>query len=191
MVVQVTAPVAEIPIEELTPTPVEGVPNYRASSGESGTGGEGSKRPGIFAGKSRERSPKTPTKPRGEVPPLKASVKDDLAKMYVMAGMGVMPFDPVLAGVIMEQAPICAEAIFEAAQQNEALRRVVIMLTTGGMWAGLIAAHLPILMTAMARHAPQDNMKNMGAAGMMMMFGRDVTDQPEHDPSGVDGAGTN
>lgn len=184
MVVQVSdiAP-NTLDLEGIEPIPVEGIPNHRASSGERGTAGEGSKRPGIFgAGKGSGRAPRTK---KAEVPPLAASVKDDLTKMYALAGMGVMPFDPILAGVILEQAPICAEAVFNAAQENESLRRVIVMLTTGGMWAGLIAAHLPILLTATARHAPNEGAKNMGANAMMMVFQRDVRDVEEHDPSGV------
>lgn len=180
-------------LTEIEPIPVEGIPNHRATSGERGTGDEGSKRPGIFnAGSKPGRSPKNPTnKTKGDVPPLAASVKDDLAKMYLMAGMGVMPFDMVLGGVIVEQAPICADALFEAAQQNENLRRIIIMLTTGGMWAGLIAAHLPILLTAMARHAPNERARDMGAGAMVMMYQRDVRDPEEPNPSGVDSASSN
>ncbi len=181
-----TAPVTEIPLEELSPTPIEGVPNHRATSGESGTGGEGSKRPGIFAGKSSGRSPKA-AKAKGTVPPLDAKAKESIAKFYQFAGMSLMPFDPVLAGVVVEQAPICADAVFDLAQENEAFRRFIIAMTQTSMYGALIAAHLPILLTVTARHGRTEQARNMGGMGMMMMFNRDVMPVDEES----DDAGTN
>lgn len=90
-----------------------------------------------------------------------------IADFYRLAAAVVMPFDPNCAGVVLDviddpeskdngkdRAQLCAEALDEAAQKSEGLRRTLRAVTVTGVWGKVFAAHAPILVAAMMHHTP-------------------------------------
>lgn len=69
------------------------------------------------------------------------------------------------------QAKPCADAWFNLAENNDSVRRVILMFIEGGAWGALAAAHAPIVMAFMPEHT-----KRL----MASMFSRpEVPDSPE------------
>ena len=148
----------------------DGVPNHRATSGERGDNPRGPVKPraGFFGrtgGASSNRV--TNEKPRRESPPkLSPGMKQSLSDFYQFIGATIRPFDEYTGDTIIEQADKCADSVYKLAQSNDAVRRVVIALTTTSVSGAVIMAHLPIIL-AIARHSKNDRVK-MTAAGTMM-----------------------
>lgn len=117
-----------------------------------------------------------PKLPREKEPPSKpGEFVEPIESFYTLVGAGLFPFDPHCATVLLEEdrtaqvidghevrgknygktrARICAETLDEAAQKSENLRRVLRLLTTGGVWGAVIAAHAPIVLAVMSHHTP-------------------------------------
>lgn len=105
---------------------------------------------------------------------------EPLTDLYTSVATLLFPLDPHCASVILTknenedsphygktQAQICAESLDKAAQQNESLRRVLTMLTTGGTWGAVLAAHAPILLAIATHHTPL--MENVAKAAVKNM----------------------
>lgn len=116
------------------------------------------------ARKPRERKHVPQSKPGEFVQPI--------ADGYRLLAAIMLPFSPV-GGVILEtddrqeltehtpnpnygkdRAQLCAEALDEAAQKSDGLRRVLQMLTTGGVWGKVAVAHAPIALAVVQYHTP-------------------------------------
>lgn len=161
-----TAPVdfSALSVEDIP----EGVPNHKASSGERGEKprmATGSKLFGRTGGAdSRRASNEKPTRP--PVPKLSPGMKQSISDLYQFIGATIRPFDEFTGDTIIEQADKCADSVYKLAQSNDAVRRVVIALTTTSVSGAVIMAHLPIIL-AIARHSKNEKVK-MTAAGTMM-----------------------
>jgi hypothetical protein len=94
---------------------------------------------------------------------------DDITRIedyYHMLAFALMPFKPEVAEAITaitmlpddeghlilegpKRSRICAEAWYELAEQNDAVRRFILMLVESGAWSKLFAANAPILIAAL------------------------------------------
>lgn len=117
---------------------------------------------------------------------------EPLADLYRLAGAVLLPIDPRCASVLFEvdeneksptykldRAEICARTLDRAAQQNEALRRLLFMVTTGGTWGPVIAAHMPIVLAALSHHTPL--MERIGPMGSMFGVSPNGSEPSESD----------
>lgn len=68
------------------------------------------------------------------------------ALAYSIAG------DDWAAGFVTERAPILAEAWYKLAQESPPVRRILVKLTTGSAWGGVIAASLMTAVPLLAHH---------------------------------------
>jgi hypothetical protein len=127
----------------------------RQNRGESGQRGSGT------AGKSRrEKEKRIPRTPKG-------GLKKALEELYTTVGMGVMMMDPHCGTVIIENAPKCAEALNNMADQNQALKRILLRIVETSLIGELMFAHAPIVMAVMAHHVPKFRDASMAMATMM------------------------
>lgn len=98
----------------------------------------------------------------------RALKEDDIQKIedyYYLLGVTMMPFKPAVTNAINEpvgdtsesgdssvgsnRAHMCALAWYELANQNDSVRRVLLMFIEGGAWSAVFMANLPILMAAL------------------------------------------
>lgn len=175
-----TVPV--IDFSALTPEPLgEGIPDYRASSGESGDHSPSSESPRVerqssFLGRKKTAAPRTR---RQSVPKLPVGAKKQIEKLYTLIGGFIKPFDDAIGQEIMDSAPVCAESVYELAQQNEAFRAALAGLMTSSLTGAVIFAHLPILLAVTARVAKNDKVKTTAVAGYMgLKLAGNVPDMP-------------
>jgi hypothetical protein len=128
----------------------------RQNRGESGSRGSGT------AGKSgRAREKRVPRTPKG-------GLKKALEELYTQIGMGVMMMDPHCGMVIIENAPKCAEALNNMADQNQALKRILLRIVETSLIGELMMAHAPIVMAVMMHHVPKFQENGARFASMMM-----------------------
>lgn len=113
-------------------------------------------------------------KSRSGVRPLLRADVDKLAGMYGFAAIAIAPINENVANAFAESAEPCAEAWFNMAQQNDAVRRAILWIIEGGAVGALFLAHLPILIAAI----PPEKMPPM-----FQLFFTEVPD----DASGVNG----
>jgi hypothetical protein len=73
--------------------------------------------------------------------------REKIEQLYTALAMGVMPFKPKTAQMIAQSAEDCANAWFQLADENDSVRRTLLMFIEGGAWGALFAAHMPILMS--------------------------------------------
>jgi hypothetical protein len=168
----------------VTEAPDFGVPDHTASAGISDRIREG------VTGRrrlSQPREPKAERKPRVrsiEPPSRPGEFVEPLENLYGTVATLLMPFDPLCASVVLEEdekgstrARKCAEALDEAAQKSDGLRRILRMVTTGGTWGKVIAVHAPILMAVLSHHTPlMSNLADFQAKRMEQMMNRDKED---------------
>lgn len=69
---------------------------------------------------------------------------------------------------------ICADAWMELAEQNDSVRRVILMLVETGAWSKLFMAHTPILLAAL----PDDVLSRVMLK--FMSFGNDDSDNQDN-----------
>jgi len=72
-----------------------------------------------------------------------------ITQFYVLLGLGIAPFAPFTSATIGNNAEQCAQAWDKLAQENDAVRRVLLAMIETGAWAGLVAAHTPIAIAVM------------------------------------------
>jgi hypothetical protein len=110
--------------------------------------GAGSRDSGPRAGRRADKAPRE----RKPLPPIpRNGFAPDIEKLYVMLGMGFMPFDVELSGKLVEIAPAAGEAWDELARKNEVVRRALVALLETGAWGKVFAAHAPLFALAFAR----------------------------------------
>lgn len=71
-----------------------------------------------------------------------------IADMYRTGAFGVMPFNPQVAQVVVDNAEQCADAWYELADENDNVRRMILAMLEGSAWSKLLAAHMPIIIAA-------------------------------------------
>lgn len=110
--------------------------------------------------------------------PVRKLVEADREKIQMFYGAIALAFAAPTPFVNMEaaeafgmQAPDAADAWFNLAENNDSVRRFILIFIEGGAWGALIAVHIPIIMVFMPEQT-----KRMFAA----MFVRpNVPDSPE------------
>ena len=121
----------------------------------------------------RDKIRKTPIK-RDPPRKLLKSDKEKIENVYATIALVFAAPTPIqnidacdaLAGC----APDCADAWIRVAENNDAVRRVLLMFIEGGAYGALIAAHVPIIMAFMPEHTKR----------MMNVFDKpDIPDTPE------------
>lgn len=150
-----SVPNVELDLESMTASDVQddpdfSVPDHTASREErrsfaSYLGGKKDDDEKPTRGRPRKR--KTPASR-----PKKGAFVEPLTNMYGLAALTLMPVDPHCAGVILENAEACAEAVDELAYQNESVRRVLDKLVTGSAIGALVMAHMPIIVAVASHH---------------------------------------
>lgn len=183
----VTTPL--IDLGALKPEPLgDGIPDFHASSGESGEPrvSPSSDSPGVetrpgLLGRRRAASPPKSKTAKQSVPKLPVGARKKIADAYRFIGAFMTPFDEVIAEEIVSQADACAEAVYNLAQENEEVRRVIYGFITTSVWGAVVAAHLPIMLAVTARKAsnPKLKMTAMGTYAMMKMSDKNLV--PEND----------
>lgn len=164
-----TLDLGSLPVED-----TEGVPNFRATSTETGEPkpskrGPTKSRGAGFFGRTGGASSNFAgnEKPHKEPPPkLSPGMKQSISDLYQFVGATIRPFDEFLGDTIIEQADKCADSVYKLAQQNDAVRRMVIAFSTTSITGAVVMAHLPILL-AVARHSKNEKVR-MTAGGTMM-----------------------
>lgn len=87
-------------------------------------------------------------KPRSGVRAIVEADKEKIASLYMFAGMGIMPLNMKVGEAFGTAANDCAEAWYQLAKENDAVRRVILGLIEGGAWGKVFAAHSPIIFAA-------------------------------------------
>lgn len=112
---------------------------------------------------------------RSPVRKLTAADREKIEGVY--AGVALLFAAPTplynedAATALAAQAQPCADAWFNLAENNDTVRRIILMGVEGGAWGAVVVAHIPILMAFMPEHSKR---------AMAMMFARpDVPDTPE------------
>jgi hypothetical protein len=113
--------------------------------------------------------------PRSPVRKLTEADREKIEGVYAALALAfVVPsplFNEDAANAIAGQATPCADAWFNLAENNDSVRRMLLMFIEGGAWGALIAAHVPIVMAFMPEHTKR---------AMSAMFARpEVPDSPE------------
>lgn len=148
----------------------DGVPNHRASSGETGEKPRmaASRLFGRTGGASSNRATNTrpPKRERESPPPLKPGMKGQLSDFYQGVGAMLRPFDELLGDTIIEQADKCADSVYKLAQTNDAVRRAILAFATTSASGAVIMAHLPIFLVA-ARHSKSDRVRSTAMGTMI------------------------
>lgn len=129
------------------------VPNHKASADDSRI------RRLVNSRNSRGRDTgntrgKTKTKERKPAPPMPRNLGKQVADLYGVLGVALMPFDQHCATAIMESAETCGQAWEELAKVNPAVRRVLTSLVTTSAWSGVIMANAPIILAVGSHHIP-------------------------------------
>lgn len=88
-------------------------------------------------------------KPRSGVRKLDEKDREKIASLYVFAAMPLQAFKPKVAAAMAASADKCADAWMELAQENDTVRRTILMLIEGGVWGKVFIAHTPILLAAL------------------------------------------
>jgi hypothetical protein len=95
-----------------------------------------------------QRKPPTPIRDQPSLPEMRQSIED----FYVLAGTLFLqvpnPRTRMVGTSVISNAEKCAESIIEAAKKDPRLRRVLVKLTTAGVYSGIFIAHTPIIMAA-------------------------------------------
>lgn len=100
---------------------------------------------------------KTPSPPRVRKPvprAKKGQFIEPLQTLYVTLGMTLYGFDQVCGMAIINSAEACAKTLDDLAYQNDAVRRVLLSLTTTSAAGAVLMAHLPILIAVASHHVP-------------------------------------
>jgi hypothetical protein len=100
------------------------------------------------AAKREGRAPRTTTAKAG---PTDAQLKAAVAGVYAMAGTGVAFVDQEFGLTLAAVGEAAAEAWMHLAQQNPAVRRALVKMTTASAASELLMAHAPLLMLGVAR----------------------------------------
>lgn len=111
----------------------------------------------------REKRPPRERKPVAAAP--RGGFVKPLTEMYGFIALAIMPLDPQCAMAIMEAAPKAAESLDALAKNNDAVKRVLIMLTQTSAWGAVISAHLPIIIAVSVHHVPA--IKNSAFGSLM------------------------
>lgn len=156
---------------DLQPEPVPmGVPDHRASSGQTGERPRMAARsPFVKRGATAAPRGGKTRKVRDVPPPLKASAKKQIERIYILIGGFITPMNEILGETILESAPRCAESVFELAQTNEEFRRIVNSLMTGSLGGAVIFAHLPILLACVATISKSEKTKMIAGGTLVAM----------------------
>jgi nucleoid-associated protein YejK len=85
-----------------------------------------------------------------------------LTKFYGQIGAVTFSFDQNCGMAILQSAESCAESLDELSKTNPQIRRILEQLTKTGAWGGVIAAHLPIMMTIMMHHGNEQQREFLG-----------------------------
>lgn len=88
-------------------------------------------------------------KARSGVRKLDEKDREKIASLYVFAAMPLQAFKPKVAAAMAAGADKCADAWMELAQENDTVRRSILMLIEGGVWGKVFIAHTPILLAAL------------------------------------------
>lgn len=106
------------------------------------------------------------------------SLQKPLLNAYVMIGMSVMTMAPEVGEAIIENAEKCSVAVNRLCQDNVKVYRIVDKLLTNAATAGVLAAHMPIIMAALTNYVPMFTpLKGMKWPDM------DIQDEDSYDDS--------
>lgn len=126
----------------------------------------------------------TNKKPRGGPRQLTADDVTRIEEYYDMLAWAMAMYKPAVAEAIRDDVRIgeddaisraryCAEAWGELAKENDAVRRVVLMLVETGVWSKVFMANLPIMVAAL----PDDALSRLMGKFLPNNFG--ATPEPE------------
>lgn len=135
----------------ITPDPI---PDYTVTKGDKPVGTlpppAAKKTPGKPTGLGTNRPAKTARK-------LTEEDRQKLIGYYSSVGFTVSMFRPLTGEVIVANAESCTDAWFKLADENASVRRAILAMMEGSAWAGILAAHLPILMVALPKTITERN----------------------------------
>lgn len=98
-------------------------------------------------------------------------IEDFYAGISLVFVMPTPLFNEDAANATAGQAKACADAWYRLAENNDSVRRVVLMFIEGGAWGAIVTAHIPIFLAFL----PESTKSAMGS-----MFTRvEVPDSPE------------
>jgi hypothetical protein len=84
--------------------------------------------------------------------PTFPQMRQSIEEFYVLGGALLAQYPnqktKIIGTAISNNAGECAESIIEAAKKDPRLRRILVRLTTAGVYSGIFVAHMPIFMAA-------------------------------------------
>lgn len=129
---------------------------------------------------SLKRDKPKPPREKERIPRRKGMFIEPLEKVYVAAGMFIIPFDAVCGNAILSCAANCAKTGDELAYNNDAVRRVFWSLTQTSAGFAFFMANLPILMAIAIHHVP-------AAQNMMGEMGKKMAEKIAEQMEGMNG----
>lgn len=144
------------------------LPDHTASEVDealSARGPERTQRLKALVGERPKREARPPREKKAAVSAPRGGFVKPLTEMYGFIALALMPLDAQCAMAIMEAAPKAAESLDALAKNNDAVKRVLIMLTQTSAWGAVISAHLPIIIAVSVHHIPA--VKNSAFGSLM------------------------
>ena len=136
--------------------PTDPVPDHRATANDKPVGPPivppipAKKAAGKPGGLGTNRPPKTARK-------LTEEDREKLENYYISIAIPVSMFSKDVGNVIAANAKDCADAWFKLADENASVRRAILAMMEGSAWAGILVAHLPILLVALPQSITANN----------------------------------
>lgn len=94
---------------------------------------------------------RTKTASTGRTGPTDTQLRDAVANLYAVTGFGVSYADQEIGQTLAGIADTAADAWLHLAQQNPAVRRALVQLTTASSTGELLMAHAPLMALVVAR----------------------------------------
>jgi hypothetical protein len=114
--------------------------------------------------------------------PKWVALRESLTSLYTGASMIAFAFgDPVTTELIQVNSENCVNAWVDLAQKDKRVEQLLMKLTTGSAWGGVVMAHAPIALALMARKGVLPGGALFGAFNNS----EDETPQPTPDYYGV------
>jgi hypothetical protein len=126
-----------------------------------------------------DKQPEATTKKRGRPkgstnkPKVNQVLKKNLEQVFMLVGTSIYAFDQVCGGAIISQTEPLAQSLYELAESNPAVARVLLQLMQAGQYGAVLMAVFPIVIAVLSHHG------KMPAALSNMMPQLQVAEPPE------------
>jgi hypothetical protein len=132
--------------------PADPVPNHEASK-------NGNVPPPVTPSPAKKATPPRlgNNRPSARARKLTDEDRDKIAMYYQHLAIPLSLFAPDVGKVLSRGADDCADAWMKLAEENDSVRRAILALMEGSAWAGILTAHLPIVVAALPQRIVDNN----------------------------------